>query len=248
MAKKKAKNTEEEKQLCLRCRESEPTSEVLLKSEYAAGTLCKKCQLTMINLRLLDLSITPRFRKSTLANFDIPFRHPHRESIKVAAEVVREYAKNFHPHKAINLLLYGTVGTGKSHLAWGVLKYLAIHHDIIGKYRIFGDLMQDIRYGFGKKDSPQEKDLIEELCFTKLLVLDEVGSDNDTEYEMKMVQNILCNRYNNVLPTIVITNKNEDEFMKIFTERSLDRLLSEGNLRIPFAWLSYRTNKFRIEE
>ena len=243
--KKQKKAAVEEKPVCLRCRENEPVEETIAYSKYAKGTLCLSCQRVIIRERIMELKVPKMFMKSTLANFDIPRKNDHREQIQLVATTIREYANDFHPDKSKNLLLYGTVGTGKSHLAWGVLKHVAIHKGIVGTYRVFGKLMEDIRYGFNRKDAAQERDLVSALCHTKLLVLDEVGSETDTDYEMKIVQNILSERYNRMLPTIVITNKNENEFLQIFSERSLDRLLAEGNLRIPFAWKSYRTNKWR---
>jgi DNA replication protein DnaC len=57
-----------------------------------------------------------------------------------------------------------------------------------------------------------------------LLVIDEVGKDNLAEWEKKQLEELISQRYDNLLPTYFITNLNQKQFKERVGERVVDRL------------------------
>ena len=61
-----------------------------------------------------------------------------------------------------------------------------------------------------------------------LLIVDEVGVKAGTENEKQIIFNVLNERYNNVLPTVLISNLRENEVKTYLGERVWDRLKEGG--------------------
>ena len=58
-----------------------------------------------------------------------------------------------------------------------------------------------------------------------LLIIDDLGTEQDTEWSRSRIYNIIDNRYRNGLPLIVSTNKSIDQLKNMYHERTIDRLL-----------------------
>jgi DNA replication protein DnaC len=111
-----------------------------------------------------------------------------------------------------NLFLCGKSGTGKTHLAMSLTKDGA-------KYRRLPDIFREVRMNFST-----EQDVINRYGTTKFLIIDEVGRQKFTPFEKDLFFEIVDKRWNYELPTTLITNQDEKEFMKEYGSAILDRL------------------------
>lgn len=132
------------------------------------------------------------------------------------------------------LILCGTVGTGKTMFAHAVLQSLDF-----GCYLRAIDISRMVRDCYSKNES--EFDLIDSLAFTRLLVIDEIGVQQDTKHETLLITDLIDRRYGNLLPTIICSNLNKEKLKEVFGERSWDRLMQNGSI-IPIVGKSLRSN------
>ena len=85
-----------------------------------------------------------------------------------------------------------------------------------------------------------EGDVINELASFDLLVIDEVGAQAGTHYELSVLHEVLDRRYNLIRPTVVVSNLNAQSLGQYIGERALDRLRENKALLVGFTWESAR--------
>lgn len=128
------------------------------------------------------------------------------ENEKISAIALR-YVENFGEMKrrGKGLLLYGSVGTGKTFIASCIANALIEegHPCLVTNFaRLTNTIM-------GMYEGKQE--FIDGLNKFDLLVIDDLASERDTEYMGEIVQSIIDARYRAGLPLIVTTNLGSDE-------------------------------------
>lgn len=139
-------------------------------------------------------------------------------------EAMKEYVKNFKEFKrqGKGLLLYGTVGTGKTYYAACIANALIDEgHRVL--MTNFAQLTNTIQ---GKFEGKQE--FINSLNSYSLLIIDDLGAERTTEYMQEMVFNIIDSRYRAGKPMIITTNLTLKEITKaqdIGRDRIYDRIL-----------------------
>lgn len=138
--------------------------------------------------------------------------------------MAENYAKNFSDFRkqGKGLLLWGTVGTGKSHMAACIANHLIDegHRVLMTNFATMVNVLQS------SFDGRQE--YIDSLNRYALLILDDLGAERRSEYMQEQVFNIIDARYRSGLPMIVTTNLTNEEMKKpadIGNSRIYDRIL-----------------------
>ena len=139
-------------------------------------------------------------------------------------KAMRNYVDNFDSLRKSGkgLLLYGTVGTGKTFAACEVANAL-IDKGFPVLVTSFPRLTNTIQGMFDGK-----QDYIDGLNRFQLLVIDDLGTERDSQFMQEMIYNIIDSRYRSGLPFIVTTNLTIDEIKKpgdIGRTRIYDRIL-----------------------
>lgn len=166
------------------------------------------------------------------------------ESQKQALEITREYASRFwdeYVHNGRSLVLAGSVGTGKSHLALAIAQHVMKRGTVI--YSDVMSIIRSIRNTWSRNSELTESqvfDMYTDDC--TLLVIDEVGVQRGTEDEQMLIFDIINRRYREEQPMILITNLGGEAFKSFLGERSFNRL-EERAAFVPFFWESYRSIK-----
>lgn len=108
------------------------------------------------------------------------------------------------------LVLSGSYGTGKTHLAYAVANYRREHE---GNYRLITApaLMAMLKDSIGAKehtpDAFEPDDWVRSFGGTsRLLIIDDFGAQQDTEWATVQLFSILNARYEADLPTMLTTN------------------------------------------
>jgi DNA replication protein DnaC len=127
-----------------------------------------------------------------------------------------------------NLFLCGKSGTGKTHLAMCLAKDGAV-------YRRLPDIFREARSSFDNLKT--ERDFLNRYGSVKLLVIDEIGRQKHSPFERNLFFEIIDKRWNNILPTTLITNLNEKEFSQEYGTAIVDRLRPAI---VRFSWESRR--------
>ncbi|MDV7919996.1 ATP-binding protein, partial [Pseudomonas aeruginosa] len=73
-----------------------------------------------------------------------------------------------------------------------------------------------------------ERDALEELAGFDLLVIDELGAQGGTEYELGLLHEVIDRRYREMRPTVVVSNMSAQEVAKYIGDRAVDRLRENG--------------------
>lgn len=162
---------------------------------------------------------------------------------KLAAEhlkTVREYGEQFDSHQAngSSLVMCGKPGTGKTHLACKLGLYLSGRGASV-RYATATGLMRYVRGAYGDGADYTESQAIERYTGVDLLILDELGVKLATDHDRAVLFEIIDQRYQNQLPSVVISNLAANELGEATDERMIDRLRHSGTVLV-FDWESYR--------
>src|SRR4030081_1526202 len=104
------------------------------------------------------------------------------------------------------LLIIGSIGVGKTHLAVGILKELILSKGIGCLFYDYRELLKQIQNSYNDSVKTTELDVLRPVFETEVLVLDELGAVRPTEWVWDTVSLILNSRYNDNRTTIITTN------------------------------------------
>ncbi len=142
--------------------------------------------------------------EKTFDNF-LPEGHAHdqrqRDSLQRACEQARGFAET--PRGWV--LLHGGYGCGKTHLAAAIA-----NHCLLQGTDVFfvntPDLLDHLRATFGPGSPVAYDDLFEHTRNAPLLILDDLGAENPTQWAQEKLYQIINHRYNAALPTVITCN------------------------------------------
>lgn len=160
---------------------------------------------------------------------------------KSALGICRAYAKSWPETKAAgaSLVLTGGPGTGKTHLACAVAG--SVMHEHLSSV-LFGSVATLLRYikdTYRKDSQRSEQDAIDDLVRPALLIVDEVGVQVGSEHEKMLMFEVLNTRYQELRPTILISNLSAGELETFLGQRVMDRYRECGSV-LAFDWASHR--------
>lgn len=156
-----------------------------------------------------------------------------------ARDAVREYAREIRAHReqGRNLLIVGSVGTGKDHLASAVVRMIVGTGMSVAYTRgsvLFGEIMAAMKGA----------DLNPKYATRDFLVVSDIEPRGDKEssaFFQTSILDLIDERYRAKLPTIVTSNHETRETMgRIIGTRTLDRLIECATV-VKCKWPSYRT-------
>jgi DNA replication protein DnaC len=164
------------------------------------------CQLRARAESLLAAARIPRrYEHCELANYDTDFPGAH-PSLAEAHFLAANFAKKCDPRGDKGLLIIGKVGTGKTHLAVGIIKGLILNRGVHCLFYDYRELLKEIQNSYNSTVQTTELDVLRPVFETDVLVLDELGAVKPTEWVWDTVSLILNTRYNDNRTTIITTN------------------------------------------
>ena len=138
----------------------------------------------------------------------------------------QEYAYNFTEHSE-NILMTGGTGLGKTHLS------LAIANEVLKKgCPVVYDSIINILRNIEKEHFSYEHSsaVIDSIMNAGLLIIDDLGTEYQTNFYSSTIYNILDSRINYNLPTIISTNLSYNEIKRRYEPRVASRLLTKYRL------------------
>jgi len=104
------------------------------------------------------------------------------------------------------LLLTGSIGVGKTHLAVGMLQALITERGAKGLFFDYRDLLKQVQNSYNRSVEVTELEVLRPVFEAEVLVLDELGASKPTDWVWDTVAHILNTRYNDRRTTIITTN------------------------------------------
>lgn len=171
-----------------------------------------------INRLLGKSGIKKRFQQRTFETFRCDTRQR-----KAAYDVARSYAEMWDKHFAEGTGLYieGTNGTGKTHLAAAIAIYLIKERRVPVICKTSGDMLLDIKNTFDY-DGATEKQVLDVYKRVDLLIVDDLGKEQCTDWSISTLYSILNDRYEEMKPTIITTNYNSEDLARALTPKGFD--------------------------
>ena len=149
--------------------------------------------------------IPKRYEHCELSSYTTDFPGAHA-SLAMAHLAASRFAEEFDPCEGTGLLLIGKIGTGKTHLAVGIIKELILRKGIPCLFYDYRELLKQIQNSYNDSVQATELDVLRPVFDAEVLALDELGAVKPTEWAWDTVSLILNTRYNHNRTTIITTN------------------------------------------
>jgi len=185
-----------------------------------------------IHKRLFDLSNLDELQHLTFENFQprgrVGLRPAHADTLEQAYNQARMFAEKLEGW----LLLQGSYGCGKTHLAAAIANF-AVEMGVPTLFITVPDLLDMLRFAYDDPESSFEE-RFDEIRAAPLLVMDDFGTQNATQWAQEKLFQILNYRYINRLPLVVTSNLMLEEIEGRIASRLDDpELVTRVSMRVP---------------
>lgn len=164
---------------------------------------------------------------------------PQADALNRATKFAQNFPKVM--ERGANFVFCGKPGAGKTHLACAIANHVMRTFGASALFITVFDAIQRVKSTYGDK-SQSERAVMQAFTEPDLLILDEVGVQFGTDFEKVIITDLINRRYNDMRPTIILSNLDEAELSAFLGERIMDRMFEGGGGVIGFGWGSYRTS------
>ena len=168
--------------------------------------------------RLKEASMMDKkYREVTFEKYEV--REKNRKVLNLAKKYALKFPEMYSKNQG--LLIYGPVGTGKSFTAACIGNYLLDNAKSV-IMTSFVKILQDIW------EENKEAEYITILNSASLLIIDDLGTERDTDYALEKVYNVIDSRVRANKPMIITSNMELKDMMEcddIRKKRIYDRIL-----------------------
>lgn len=228
----------------------DPSQEGFLKPQVIA-TECPVCVKEREHLqRFSRMAIPKRYAGCTVNGFKA-----EGEAQKRVKAFVIDFCKDIRARieHGDSLIFSGGFGNGKSHLACAIAK-VAMEAGFSCQFVTLSHLIAEVHESWGPSRRESEIEIIKRYAGLDLLIIDEVGAQYGTPAEVKILFDVLGERYGEMRSTILISNAplmvtekqaaaGIQPLVSFIGERVLNRFRENGSAAIGFTWESYRGRK-----
>lgn len=167
--------------------------------------ICRQGQVAQrIHQRLFAISNLDALTHLTFENFlprgQVGMGPWQADSLEIAFNQSKQFSQNLNGW----LLLQGGYGCGKTHLAAAIANF-AVGMGVPTLFITVPDLLDTLRFSYDDPTSTFEQ-RFEEIRTSPLLILDDFGTHNATNWAQEKLFQIINHRYINRLPLVVTTN------------------------------------------
>lgn len=219
---------------CPKCAEERQAEEAKRKAEEAA----MERRYRVANL-LGSSGIPTRFADRDFAGYVAT-----SPGQRFALNVCRKYAETWasQSEKGGSLVLTGGPGTGKTHLACAIGNAVIREHLAVVSFGTVLTMIRHVKDTYRRDSERSEQQAINDLVRPDLLILDEVGIQTGSDHEKMLIFEVLNARYEEMRPTILLSNLSAEDLEEFIGQRIMDRY-RECGVVVPFDWDSHRGRK-----
>jgi len=186
-----------------------------------------QCKLEEITERRLEdlrkASSLGLLSRMTFESFSMNGLRPHEEqTLRQAFRRAREFAE--HPEGW--LILLGSYGCGKTHLAAAIANY-CLERGHPSLFVVVPDLLDHLRSTYSPSSAISYDERFESILEAPLLILDDLGSQQATPWAQEKLYQLFNHRYNARLPTVITSNRMLEEIDLRLRSRMADHELCQ---------------------
>jgi len=172
--------------------------------QFAEECVCRVQE--RVARRMGRAAIPRRYEHCTLESYETNFPSSHR-SLGAALLRAKKFVESYPLEtNGTGLLLTGSIGVGKTHLAVGILQSLVSERGATGLFYDYRDLLKQVQNSYNAQVRETELEVLRPVFDAEVLVLDELGAAKPTDWVWDTVAHILNTRYNDRRTTIITTN------------------------------------------
>lgn len=168
-----------------------------------------------------DLSTLGLHRDQCFDTFDVRRSDLDADELANMREVMQicqKYAET--PHGW--LILAGTYGSGKTHLAAAIANFQMEHARTDVMFIVTPDLLDHLRAAFSPQATTSFDRRFDEVKNAPMLVLDDLGTESASPWAKEKLFQLLNYRYQAMLPTVLTTTSTPDEIEPWLRTRMFD--------------------------
>lgn len=204
---------------------------------------CGLRQKQIMNSRLFFANIPESFKYVRMSNFDeTVYKDANSQNkIHTAVKAVNYWLDNFDTmqERGMGLYLYSeTKGSGKTRMAVSIANELIYERKIQVKFATSLQILNEIKASWDKQDREySESKLLDFLCTSKILIIDDFGTEQAKDWIGERFYQIINSRYVDKKITIFTSNSRLD--LLKYDDRITNRI-KERTFQIPFPEESVR--------
>jgi len=197
---------------------------------HIEGKKCKCFKQQMISLLYEQSNIRETLERENFSTLSYDYYEGEslvqfEKAVTICKNMVKDFDTDY-----VNLLLFGTVGTGKSFLSGCVAKELIeTGHSVI--YFSATALFETLaRYSFDTKSKDSLYKTHEDLYNCDLVIIDDLGTELTNQFVASQLFSLLNERHIRQKATIISTNLTLEEIRERYSDRVFSRLVSHYNV------------------
>ena len=163
----------------------------------------KKAHSAINRLKAKSLLLDDTIKTATFDNFNI-----ETDEERQAFEFAKNLAEFYKNGGQGNSFMSGPAGSGKSHLSMAILKSYLESGEKTALFVSYSHVVRLIKDSFNNRDSIYtQNNIMRLLTNVDLLVMDDIGSENNSDFSEELLTDVLDGR----ISTIITTNLSSEE-------------------------------------
>lgn len=163
----------------------------------------KKANSAINRLKAKSLLLDETIKTATFENFNI-----ETDEERQAFEFAKNLAEFYKNGGQGNSFMSGPAGSGKSHLSMAILKSYLESGEKTALFVSYSHVVRLIKDSFNNRDSVYtQNNIMSLLTNVDLLVMDDIGSENNSDFSEELLTDVLDGR----ISTIITTNLSSEE-------------------------------------
>lgn len=196
-----------------------------------------RCVNEMVkNIRYENSQLPQKLQSVTFEDFDFKYfpekQYPEGSKSKSYKQIAwhtfnaaKKFAfQNVNNAQGRGILFSGNVGSGKTFLSSAIANYLLQNGQSV-LFVVVPDLLDRIRASYNKNSDFSELEILDRAGNVPVLILDDLGVHNYTEWAKNKIYSILNKRLNNEIPTVINSNLSLEEMEEHLGERTTSRIV-----------------------